>query len=150
MVCDQFGELLAADQAAAAIAVGLKASGWPSSAPSLDPTKAAVDLRRLAPQLRGAAFVVVGTDVLGEAEFVGGLLGLVATAARQAGVPCHAIVGKNDLDAFGLRRLDIQHVVEVDVGSKDPTKLLERDAAHLGKMLAQEMAIGQVTVQPST
>ncbi len=33
-----------------------------------------------------------------------------ATRARQAGVPCYAIVGESELDAFGVRILDLQGV----------------------------------------
>jgi glycerate kinase len=36
----------------------------------------------------------------------------IATRSRQAGVPCHAIVGSRQLDAFGMRMLDLQTVLE--------------------------------------
>ena len=36
----------------------------------------------------------------------------VATRARQSGVPCYAVVGKRELDAFGARVLDLQAILE--------------------------------------
>jgi glycerate 2-kinase len=32
--------------------------------------------------------------------------------ARQAGVPCHAVVGERALDLFATRILDLQRIVE--------------------------------------
>jgi glycerate kinase len=37
---------------------------------------------------------------------------VVATRARQGGVACHAVVGKNDLDPFRARVLDFGLVIE--------------------------------------
>jgi glycerate kinase len=54
----------------------------------------------------------------------------VATRARQAGVPCYAVVGQNGLDPFGQRLLDIQEIVEA-------TTLEEMEAA--GERLATSM-----------
>ena len=42
----------------------------------------------------------------------GKVAGEIATRARQAGVPCHAIVGANALDRFGARILDLQTIHE--------------------------------------
>jgi glycerate kinase len=39
-------------------------------------------------------------------------VGEVATRCRQAGVSCHAVVGRNDLDAFSIRMLDLASVTE--------------------------------------
>ena len=54
----------------------------------------------------------------------------VATQARQAGVPCYAIVGQNGMDPFGQRLLDIQDIVEA-------TDIAELEAAgeRLGRSL---------------
>ena len=42
----------------------------------------------------------------------GKVAGELATSARQAGVPCHAIVGQAALELFGRRMLDLQTVLE--------------------------------------
>jgi len=61
-------------------------------------------------RLRAARAVVVGEGRLDEQTLHGKIVGEVATRARQAGVPCHAIVGSRALDAFGARMLDLQRV----------------------------------------
>jgi glycerate kinase len=63
-------------------------------------------------RMRAARAVLTGEGRLDEQSLSGKLLGEVATRARQAGVPCHAVVGRCDLDAFGLRLLDLGHVVQ--------------------------------------
>ena len=47
-----------------------------------------------------------------EQTLQGKIAGEIATRARQAGVPCFAIVGTRELDAFGARMLDLQRVLE--------------------------------------
>ena len=64
------------------------------------------------PRLRAARAVVVGEGRLDERAFEGGVAGEIAVRARQAGVPCHAVVGANALDPFGARMLDLQRIVE--------------------------------------
>jgi glycerate kinase len=56
--------------------------------------------------------VVTGEGRLDEQSLAGKVVSEVSTRARQNGVPCHAVVGENDLDAFGLRILDLQAVLE--------------------------------------
>jgi glycerate kinase len=63
-------------------------------------------------RMRAAAAVVVGEGGLDETSLQGKALGEAATRARQAGVPCFAIVGTNGLDLFGARILDLQRVLE--------------------------------------
>lgn len=63
-------------------------------------------------RLRRARAVVAGEGKLDEQSLAGKALSEVATRARQSGVPCHAIVGKRALDAFGARVLDLQAVLE--------------------------------------
>ena len=45
-------------------------------------------------------------------SLAGKVVSEVSTRARQAGVPCHAIVGTRELDSFGVRVLDLQAVFE--------------------------------------
>lgn len=61
---------------------------------------------------RAARAVVTGEGCLDRSSLAGKVVSEVATRARQAGVPCHAIVGRRELDAFGARILDLQTVQE--------------------------------------
>lgn len=63
-------------------------------------------------RMRAARAVVTGEGQLDSQSLVGKVVSEVATRARQAGVPCHAIVGRRELDAFGQRILDLQAVLE--------------------------------------
>jgi len=69
----------------------------------------AIDFDR---RMRAARAVVTGEGKLDQQSLAGKLVSEVATRARQAGVPCHAIVGKRELDSFGARVLDLQAVFE--------------------------------------
>jgi glycerate kinase len=63
-------------------------------------------------RMRAAAAVIVGEGRLDSTSLQGKALGEAATRARQAGVPCFAIVGTNALDTFGARILDLQRISE--------------------------------------
>jgi glycerate 2-kinase len=63
-------------------------------------------------RMRGSAFVVTGEGSLDEQTLQGKVVGEVATRCRQAGVTCHAIVGRNNLDPFGERIIDLASVTE--------------------------------------
>jgi glycerate 2-kinase len=63
-------------------------------------------------RMRVARAVVTGEGKLDQQSLAGKAVSEVSTRARQSGVPCHAIVGTRDLDAFGLRVLDLQAVFE--------------------------------------
>jgi len=62
--------------------------------------------------MRASAFVVTGEGSLDEQTLQGKIVGEVATRCRQAGVTCHAIVGRNQLDPFGERIIDLASVTE--------------------------------------
>jgi glycerate 2-kinase len=62
--------------------------------------------------MRAAQAVIVGEGRIDEQTLAGKIAGELATRARQAGVPCHAIVGTNALDPFGARILDLQTITE--------------------------------------
>ena len=55
---------------------------------------------------------VIAEKKLDQQSLAGKAASEVATRARQAGVPCFAVVGRDDLDSFGLRILDLQAVLE--------------------------------------
>jgi glycerate kinase len=62
--------------------------------------------------MRGSAFVVTGEGALDEQTLQGKIVGEVATRCRQGGITCHAIVGRNKLDPFGERIIDLASVTE--------------------------------------
>jgi glycerate kinase len=63
-------------------------------------------------RMRAAKAVLTGEGKLDQQSLAGKLVSEIATRARQSGVPCYAIVGTRELDAFGARILDLQAVIE--------------------------------------
>jgi glycerate 2-kinase len=78
-------------------------------------------------RMRAARAVITGEGKLDQQSLVGKVVSEVATRSRQAGVPCHAVVGTRELDAMGTRVLDLDRVLEA-------TTLPELEAA--GRELA--------------
>jgi glycerate kinase len=72
----------------------------------------ALDLIDFDHRMRASRAVVTGEGRLDQQSLAGKAVSEVATRARQSGVPCHAIVGERELDAFGARILDLQAVLE--------------------------------------
>jgi len=66
-------------------------------------------------RLRAAFAVVVGEPLLDRETLRGRMLFEIATRARQAGVPCHAVAVTDALDPFAKRILDLQHVLTGDL-----------------------------------
>ena len=62
-------------------------------------------------RMRAAWAVVAGEGRLDRSTLGGTVAGEVATRARQAGVPAHAIVGASTLDRFDARILDLQEIL---------------------------------------
>jgi glycerate kinase len=62
--------------------------------------------------MRGSAFVVTGEGALDDQTLEGKIVGELATRCRQGGVACHAVVGRNRLDPFGERIIDLASVTE--------------------------------------
>jgi glycerate 2-kinase len=92
---------------------GLGGGLWAQYDAALEPGAGTV-LRELGfdERLRAARAVIVGEGRIDEQSLQGKIAGEIATRARQGGVPCFAIVGKDDLGAFGARMLDLQRVLE--------------------------------------
>jgi glycerate kinase len=63
-------------------------------------------------RMRAAAFVVTGEGRIDSQTLQGKIVGEVATRCRQSGVPCHAIVGRIELDDFSARILDLASLTE--------------------------------------
>jgi glycerate 2-kinase len=81
-------------------------------------------------RMRAARAVITGEGRLDRSSLAGKAVSEVATRCRQAGVPCHAVVGKNALDAFDTRILDLQAVLEAGTIAE-----LERAGAELVGLL---------------
>ena len=78
-------------------------------------------------RMRASRAVVTGEGKLDEQTLQGKLVGEIGTRARQAGVPLHAFVGRDELDAFGKRIIDLQVVRETTTQAE-----LEAAAEELG------------------
>jgi glycerate 2-kinase len=63
-------------------------------------------------RMREAAFVVTGEGRIDSQTLQGKIVGELATRCRQGGVACHALVGKNELDDFSARILDLASLRE--------------------------------------
>ncbi len=63
-------------------------------------------------RMRKAAFVVTGEGGLDPQTLQGKVVGELATRCRQAGVTCHAVVARSDLEPFEVRILDLESVTE--------------------------------------
>ena len=82
-------------------------------------------------RMRNATAVVTGEGRLDSGTLAGKLGAEIATRSRQGGVPCHAVVGENQLDVFGERMLDLESVQQA------PTL---RDLRSAGKRLATSIS----------
>jgi glycerate 2-kinase len=89
-------------------------------------------------RMRAARAVVTGEGRLDRQSLSGKLVSEVATRARQAGVPCHAVVGSSTLDLFDLRILDLQLVLEASTLTE-----LEAAGTELGQAIQEESAQGR-------
>ena len=62
--------------------------------------------------MRAARFVVTGEGRIDRQTLAGKIVFEVATRCRQAGVACHAVVGRNELEPFEARLIDLATVTE--------------------------------------
>ena len=113
---------------------GLSGGLWAAHGAVLEPGAPWVlDALDFDARMRASRAVVTGEGKLDEQTLQGKLVGEIGTRARQAGVPLHAIVGTDALDAFGKRIIDLMRVIEA-------TDLRELEAA--GEALGAELAEG--------
>jgi glycerate 2-kinase len=92
---------------------GLSGGLWAALGAELVPGAAFVlDRLDFDSRMRAARAVVTGEGRLDRQSLAGKAISEVATRARQSGVPCHAIVGRQELDLFGIGILDLQAVLE--------------------------------------
>jgi glycerate kinase len=115
---------------------GLAGGLWAQFGAKLEPgapfVLQALDFDR---RMRAARAVVVGEGRLDATTLEGKIAGEIATRARQAGVPCHAIVGQNGIDRFSARILDLQVILEAGTEHE-----LQHAGERLGTMLAAHEA----------
>ncbi|MFZ1996225.1 MAG: glycerate kinase [Solirubrobacteraceae bacterium] len=91
---------------------GLSGGLWSAFGAELVPGAAFVlDQVGFDARMRSARAVVTGEGKLDMQSLVGKVVSEVATRARQAGVPCHAVVGTRELDSMGARILDLDRVI---------------------------------------
>ena len=92
---------------------GLAGGLWAAFGAVLEPGAVFVlDALGFDARMRAARAVVTGEGRIDAQTLAGKAAGEVAVRCRQAGVPCHAIVGANALDPFEQRILDLQTVDE--------------------------------------
>ena len=63
-------------------------------------------------RMRESAFVVSGEGRIDSQTLQGKIVGELATRCRQGGVTCHVVVGRNELDDFSARILDLASLSE--------------------------------------
>jgi glycerate kinase len=120
IVSSPFGSSLDASRVVAAIARGLHAGGRPGAdrCPLELPdarrneTSDLLDALGFDARMRSARAVIVGAWRMHERTLAGSVTFEIATRARQRGVPAYAVTGENALDAFDLRILDLQLIIE--------------------------------------
>lgn len=81
-------------------------------------------------RMRAARAVVVGEGRLDTTTLEGKIAGELAFRARQAGVPCHAVVGQRAITPFDVRILDLQ-AIETATTLEEIEAAGERLARHL-------------------
>ncbi len=92
---------------------GLSGGLWAAFGAELVPGASFVlDALAFDARMREARAVITGEGRLDRQSLAGKAVSEVATRSRQAGVPCHAIVGTRELDSFGARVLDLGIVLE--------------------------------------
>ncbi|MGI8902714.1 MAG: glycerate kinase family protein [Solirubrobacteraceae bacterium] len=109
---------------------GLAGGLWAAFGASLVPGSGFVlDAVGFDRRMRAARAVVTGEGRLDRQSLAGKAVSEVATRARQAGVPCHAIVARRELDAFDARILDLQAVLQA--GTREELERAGRELAAL-------------------
>jgi glycerate 2-kinase len=63
-------------------------------------------------RMRAARALVIAWERLDDRTLAGSVAFEAATRARQAGVPCYAMTGSNELDQFEARILDLQVILQ--------------------------------------
>jgi glycerate kinase len=122
----------------AGAAGGLAGGLWAFAGATLRPGAVLVlDTLDFDARMRRSFAVVTGEGNLDEQTLAGKALFEVATRCRQSGVPCYAVVGTDELDAFGRRLLDLE---VAEAGSRQGPALPE-DIERATRKLARRSLI---------
>lgn len=115
---------------------GLAGGLWATYGAKLVPGAAFVlDALDFDARMRASRCIVTGEGRIDATTLEGKICGEVATRARQAGVPAHAICGTVALDLFGQRILDLQVLLAASTAQE-----LEHAGAALGERLIAHTA----------
>ena len=127
----------------AGAAGGLAGGLWAFAGAQLRPGAVLVlDTLGFDARMRESFAVVTGEGKLDEQTLAGKALFEVATRCRQSGVPCYAVVGTDELDAFGRRLLDLE-VMEAASGEAPASgEDIERVARKLARRALMPWPIG--------
>src|SRR3954469_15351050 len=113
---------------------GLSGGLWAGLDAALEPGAPYVlDAVRFDERLRGAAGVIAGEGRIDEQSVMGKIVGEIGDRALAAGVPLHAIVGRNSLREDAAERIALRSV-------REATTLEEIEAA--AQTVAREIAAG--------
>jgi hypothetical protein len=113
LICAQPFDTLRGSEAASAALAGFGDGGLDADIielPAEGDAKALLAEHRFDARMRAAFAVVIVTEFLRDGEMRGSLPGEIATAARQAGVACHAICAENAIEPFTARIYDLQTI----------------------------------------
>jgi glycerate kinase len=92
---------------------GLSGGLWAHTRANLVPGAAFVlDTIGFDDRMRAARFVVTGEGRIDRQTLAGKVVFEVATRCRQGGVACHAVVGRNELEPFEARLIDLSTITE--------------------------------------
>jgi glycerate kinase len=121
----------------AGAAGGLAGGLWAFAGAELRPGAALVlDLLDFDQRMRAAYAVVTGEGSLDEQTLSGKAVFEVATRCRQTGVPCYVVPGRDALDAFGKRLLN----VEVEGAARGSGEASAAEVEHAAHRLARRLA----------
>lgn len=122
------------DEPMAGAAGGLAGGLWAFAGAQLRPGAVLVlDTLGFDARMRESFAVVTGEGKLDDQTLAGKALFEVATRCRQAGVPCCAIVGLDELDLFGKRLLDVEVAQAARLEAPASAEDIERAARHLAR-----------------
>jgi glycerate kinase len=98
---------------------GLSGGLWAAFGARLEPGATFVlDTLGFDARMRAARAVVVGEGKLDASTLRGKAAAEIAVHARQAGVPAHAVVGRNELGAFDVRILALEVILEAGTAAE--------------------------------
>jgi glycerate kinase len=120
----------------AGAAGGLAGGLWAFAGAELKPGAALVlDVAGFDERMRRSHAVITGEGRLDETTLDGKALFELATRSRQAGVPCYGVVGRDELDAFAKRLMNVE--VEDASGRSGTADLegIERAAGRIARRL---------------